>query len=48
MSAPDSLAALVISVAVERPGIDPAVVDEVVLGAAIQAGEDNRNVARMA
>jgi acetyl-CoA acetyltransferase family protein len=33
---------------VRRAGVDPALVDEVVLGAANQAGEDNRNVARMA
>ncbi|MEZ0578398.1 acetyl-CoA C-acyltransferase [Nocardioides sp. MH1] len=45
---PDDLAALVVRTVVERTGIDPADVDEVVLGAANQAGEDNRNVARMA
>jgi 3-oxoadipyl-CoA thiolase len=46
---PDDLAALVVGEAVKRAGIDdPAAVDEVVLGAANQAGEDNRNVARMA
>ncbi|WP_406829639.1 acetyl-CoA C-acyltransferase [Pedococcus sp. KACC 23699] len=45
---PDDLAALVVREAVERAGIDPELVDEVVLGAANQAGEDNRNVARMA
>ncbi|MGB3909836.1 MAG: acetyl-CoA C-acyltransferase [Pseudolysinimonas sp.] len=45
---PDDLAALVVSEAVARAGIDPADLDEVVLGAANQAGEDNRNVARMA
>ncbi|OLR92839.1 thiolase family protein [Actinokineospora bangkokensis] len=45
---PDDLAALVVRTAVERAGVDPADVDEVVLGAANQAGEDNRNVARMA
>ncbi len=45
---PDDLAALVVGEAVRRAGLDPAVVDEVVLGAANQAGEDNRNVARMA
>ena len=33
---------------VERTGIDPAAVEDVVLGCANQAGEDNRNVARMA
>ena len=45
---PDDLAALVVRTVVERAGIDPADVDEVVLGSANQAGEDNRNVARMA
>ena len=45
---PDDLAALVIRSVVERTAIDPDDVDEVVLGAAKQAGEDNRNVARMA
>ena len=45
---PDDLAALVVQRAVERNGIDPATVDDVILGAANQAGEDNRNVARMA
>jgi 3-oxoadipyl-CoA thiolase len=47
-SRPDDLAALVVRTAVERTGIDSADVDEVVFGAANQAGEDNRNVARMA
>jgi 3-oxoadipyl-CoA thiolase len=45
---PDDLAALVIRTIVERNGIDPAVVEEVYFGCANQAGEDNRNVARMA
>ena len=45
---PDDLAALAISAAVERSGIDPAAIDDVYLGCANQAGEDNRNVARMA
>ncbi|HEX7224646.1 MAG TPA: thiolase family protein, partial [Candidatus Limnocylindria bacterium] len=45
---PDDLAAHVIRALVERTGIDPAAVDDVVLGAANQAGEDNRNVGRMA
>ncbi len=45
---PDDLAALVVREAVLRAGLDPETVDEVVLGAANQAGEDNRNVARMA
>jgi len=44
----DDLAALVVGEAVRRAGFDPAEVDEVILGAANQAGEDNRNVARMA
>jgi acetyl-CoA acetyltransferase family protein len=47
-SRPDDLAALVVAEVVRRSGIDPELVDEVVLGAANQAGEDNRNVARMA
>jgi len=45
---PDDLAALVIRAVVDRSGIDPALVEDVVLGCANQAGEDNRNVARMA
>ena len=45
---PDDLAALVIGEAVARAKIDPAVVEEVYMGCANQAGEDNRNVARMA
>ena len=45
---PDDLAALVLAELVARTGIDPTVVDDVVLGDANQAGEDNRNVARMA
>ena len=44
---PDDLAAIVIKAAVERAGIDPAIIEEVYLGCANQAGEDNRNVARM-
>ena len=44
---PDDLAAHVIRHAVDRAGIDPACIDDVYLGAANQAGEDNRNVARM-
>jgi 3-oxoadipyl-CoA thiolase len=47
-SRPDDLAARTIEAAVERNGIDPATVDEVFMGCANQAGEDNRNVARMA
>lgn len=45
---PDDLAAHVIRAAVERCGIDPALIEDVCFGAANQAGEDNRNVARMA
>ena len=45
---PDDLAAGVIAAAVERTGVDPETVEEVYLGCANQAGEDNRNVARMA
>lgn len=49
---PDDLAALVVGEAVRRAGLDVAgelgAIDEVILGAANQAGEDNRNVARMA
>jgi 3-oxoadipyl-CoA thiolase len=45
----DDLAAHVIKALVERhPDLDPAVIDDVVMGCANQAGEDNRNVARMA
>jgi 3-oxoadipyl-CoA thiolase len=44
---PDDLAALVIAEVVRRTGADPAAVDDVLLGCANQAGEDNRNVARM-
>ena len=45
---PDNLAAHVLAQAVERTGIDPAAVCDVYLGAANQAGEDNRDAARMA
>lgn len=45
---PDDLAALVMAEAVARAGIDPAEVDEVIFGNANGAGEENRNVARMA
>ena len=45
---PDDLAATAIEAVVARSGIDPAIVDDVILGCANQAGEDNRNVARMA
>lgn len=45
---PDDLAAGVLSALVERTGIDPSRIDDVLMGAANQSGEDNRNVARMA
>lgn len=45
---PDDLAALVLSELVRRQKIDPAKIDDVYLGCSNQAGEDNRNVARMA
>jgi acetyl-CoA C-acetyltransferase len=44
---PDDLAALVVREAVRRSGAPDDAIDEVILGAANQAGEDNRNVARM-
>jgi acetyl-CoA acetyltransferase len=45
----DDLAALPLRRLLERsPALDPAAIDEVVLGCANQSGEDNRNVARMA
>jgi 3-oxoadipyl-CoA thiolase len=45
---PDDLAALVIMALVERTGIDTAAIEDVIFGCTNQAGEDNRNVARMA
>src|SRR5664279_5703427 len=45
---PDDLAAAAIKAVVDRSGIDPALIEDVILGCANQAGEDNRNVARMA
>jgi 3-oxoadipyl-CoA thiolase len=45
---PDDMAAHVIRALLDRTGVDPAAVDDVILGAANQAGEDNRNVGRMA
>jgi 3-oxoadipyl-CoA thiolase len=45
---PDDLAAVAIKAAVERSAIEPALLEDVILGCANQAGEDNRNVARMA
>ncbi|KRB36548.1 thiolase family protein [Microbacterium sp. Root180] len=44
---PDDLAAVAMRAIVERTGIDPALIDDVVFGDANQAGEDNRNIARM-
>jgi 3-oxoadipyl-CoA thiolase len=45
---PDDLAAHVVRALVARTGVDPATIDDVILGAANQSGEDNRNVGRMA
>jgi len=46
---PDDLAALVLKELLKKnPGVDPAAIEDVILGCANQAGEDNRNVARMA
>src|SRR4051812_30407609 len=45
---PDDLAALVIKEVVDRTGIDPSSIEDVIFGCTNQAGEDNRNVARMA
>jgi 3-oxoadipyl-CoA thiolase len=45
---PDDLAAVVIRAVVDRSGIDATLIEDVILGCANQAGEDNRNVARMA
>ena len=45
---PDDLAAVTIAEAVKRAGVEPGAVEEVYFGCANQAGEDNRNVARMA
>jgi len=44
----DDLAAIPIKAVVERTGIDPLAIDDVILGCSNQAGEDSRNVARMA
>ena len=44
----DDLAAIPIGAIVERSGVDPATIDDVIFGCTNQAGEDNRNVARMA
>jgi 3-oxoadipyl-CoA thiolase len=45
---PDDLAAAVVRAAVDRAHLEPSRIDDVILGCANQAGEDNRNVARMA
>jgi 3-oxoadipyl-CoA thiolase len=45
---PDDLAAAVIRAVVDRSGIEPGLIEDVILGCANQAGEDNRDVARMA
>ncbi len=45
---PDDLAAAAIRAVVDRSGMDPGLIEDVILGCANQAGEDNRNVARMA
>ncbi|MDQ3880445.1 MAG: thiolase family protein [Chloroflexota bacterium] len=45
---PDDLAAHAVRAVLDRTGVDPAQVEDVILGAANQAGEDNRNVGRMA
>ncbi len=45
---PDDLAAIALRAVVDRSGIDPTLIEDVILGCANQAGEDNRNVARMA
>src|SRR5690606_6470436 len=44
----DDLAAIPLKALIELTGIDPAAIDDIILGSANQAGEDNRNVARMA
>src|SRR5256885_4342603 len=45
---PDDLAATAVAAAVERSGVDASEIEDVYFGCANQAGEDNRNVARMA
>ncbi len=45
---PDDMAGDLLRVLVERTGVDPSSIDDVILGCANQAGEDNRNIARMA
>lgn len=44
---PDDLGAIVIKALMERTGVEPSSIDDVIMGCANQAGEDNRNVARM-
>ena len=44
----DDLGAIPIKELIKRTGIDPSKIDDVILGCANQAGEDNRNIARMA
>src|SRR5436190_19498746 len=44
---PDDLAAAVLRAVVDRSGIDAALIEDVILGCANQAGEDNREIARM-
>src|ERR1700680_1688461 len=44
---PDDMSALVLRTLAERAGVDPADIEDVVWGCSNQAGEDNRNVARM-
>jgi 3-oxoadipyl-CoA thiolase len=44
---PDDMGALVLRTLIERTGIDPVLIEEVYMGCANQAGEDNRNVSRM-
>src|SRR4051794_34978451 len=45
---PDDLAALVIAELMNRTGVDPNLIEDVILGCTNQAGEDNRNIGRMA
>ena len=45
---PDDLLSIVFKEVVQRSGVDPATIDDVIAGCANQAGEDNRNIARMA
>src|SRR5688572_22600854 len=45
---PDDLAAVAVGAVIQRTGVDAELIDDVVLGCANQAGEDSRNIARMA